>query len=448
MFRFLFLVFVAANFVAQAAPVTNRHVIIITIDGGAAFYFNDPKAPLTNVRKLAAEGVVAKGMKVSNPAVTWPNHTTLVTGVAPAKHSLLYNGLMVPNEKGGLSRESERSKSELVAVPTVYDFLHDKGYSTAAINWPASQKAAGLDFCLPDLHKPLPFTTPQLVKELRAEKILDDSSDEAFLNVATPKREQIWSDTACYLLRAHKPNFMLLHFLLADGMQHRFGPQSPEAYDALGLIDGHIGKLIETLDNSGLRENTSVFIVADHGFERVKKQIVASTILRRAGLLETDDHKTRVQAIPEGGTLMVYFRSAQTREADRKTVMKLFKNQEGISQLIEPKDFAKYGYPSPGKNPQMADLVLAAKEDYAFSGLEMIKESVVPTREGGAGSHGYLSTISKMNALFIAAGRGIAKGKTIGLVENIDIAPTAAYLLGENFPNADGKVLKQILVNP
>ena len=448
MFRFLFLVFVAINFDAQAAPATNHHVIIITIDGCAAFYFDDPKAPIPNLRKIGAQGVVAKGMKVANPSVTWPNHTTLVTGVYPAKHSLLYNGLMVPNKNGGLSREPERSKMELVAVPTVYDFLHEKGFSTAAINWPATQKATTLDFCLPDLHTPLPFTTPQLVKELIAEKILDDSSDEAFLSVATPKREQIWSDIACYLIRTHQPNFMLLHFLIADGMQHRYGPQSAEAYEALGLIDGHIGKLIDTLEKTSLRENTSVFIVADHGFERVKKHIVANAILRKADLLETADGKTRVQFISEGGTAMIYFRSAKTKEADRKRVISLFKKQEGIDQIIEPKDFGKYGYPLPENNAQMADLVLAAQSGYGFSSLEMVKEFIVPTRDEGAGSHGYLSTHPKMNALFIASGRGIAKGKKIGVVENIDIAPTAAYLLGENFPNTDGKLLKQILATP
>jgi predicted AlkP superfamily pyrophosphatase or phosphodiesterase len=448
--KLILLFFTASLTVGIAAENPNRQhrVILITIDGGAAFYFDDPKAPLTNLRRIAAEGVVARGMKVSNPAVTWPNHTTLVTGVSPAKHFLLYNGLMVPNKKGGLTRESERSKSELIAVPTVYDFLHAKGFSTAAVNWPATQKAATLDFVLPDLHTPLPFTTPQLIKELTAEKILNESSVEAFLNVATPKREEIWRDIACYLLRTHKPNLMLLHFLIADGMQHRFGPQSPEAYEALGLIDQHIGKLFDTLEKSGLRESTTVLIGADHGFARFDKQVVATAVLHKAGLLETADGKTRIQIIPEGGTAMVYFRSKKTKDEDRKKVVELFKNHEGVDEIIEPKDFVKLGYPSPKKNPQMADLVLSAKDGYSFSSLEMVNQEVVPARAGGAGSHGYLSTNPKMNAMFIAMGRGIAKGKQIGVIENIDVAPTIAYLLGEKLPNVDGKVLKQILATP
>lgn len=449
MLRTLIALIVAADLSAGiAAENPKNHVVVITIDGGAAFYLKDPKAPIPNLRKVMAEGVVADGMAVVNPAVTWPNHTTIVTGVSPAKHGLLYNGLLVPNKDGGFSRESEATKMQLVAVPTVYDFLHKKGFSTAGINWPATQKADTLDFCLPDLHRPFPFTTPQLLKELTAAKIFDDSSEAAFLNVATPKREQLWSDAACYLIRTHQPNLLLLHFLLTDGMQHRFGPKSPEAYDALRNVDEHIGEVFNAIEKSGLRDSTTVFILADHGFELVKKQIVSSTILRKAGLLETRDGKTRVQTIPEGGTLMVYCRSAKTREADRAKVIELFKNQEGVGEIIEPKDFAKYGYPSPKKNSQMADLVLSAEHGYSFSGVEKTEETIVPTREGGNGSHGYLSSNPNMNAIFIAVGRDIAKGKKIGMVENIDIAPTVAYLLGEKFPNADGKVLKQILANP
>jgi len=52
------------------AASTNHHVILITIDGLAAYYLTDAKAPIPTLRKLAAEGAVAEGMRVSNPAIT------------------------------------------------------------------------------------------------------------------------------------------------------------------------------------------------------------------------------------------------------------------------------------------------------------------------------------------------------------------------------------------
>jgi len=76
----LFLIVISA---CSAALAEDRHVVIITLDGFPAYLFHDPRAPIPTLRKLAAEGVSAEGMRVSNPSITWPNHTTLVTGVTP-----------------------------------------------------------------------------------------------------------------------------------------------------------------------------------------------------------------------------------------------------------------------------------------------------------------------------------------------------------------------------
>ncbi len=52
-----------------------------------------------------------------------------------------------------------------------------------------------------------------------------------------------------------------------------------------------------------------------------------------------------------------------------------------------------------------------------------------------------------MNALFIAAGNKIKKGQKIGMIKNADVAPTIFSLFGKALPDADGKVLNEILVN-
>ena len=51
-----------------------------------------------------------------------------------------------------------------------------------------------------------------------------------------------------------------------------------------------------------------------------------------------------------------------------------------------------------------------------------------------------------MNALFIAAGRGIKRAGKIGPVDNVDVAPTIAHLLGQNLAGAEGKVMTEILL--
>ena len=93
------IVVVAALFLAVAIraggqePRAIKHVVLVSVDGLAASYLDDPRANLPTLRKLAKTGAVAKGMITSFPSVTWPSHTSLVTGVQPAKHGVIGNSV-------------------------------------------------------------------------------------------------------------------------------------------------------------------------------------------------------------------------------------------------------------------------------------------------------------------------------------------------------------------
>ena len=66
-------------------------------------------------------------------------------------------------------------------------------------------------------------------------------------------------------------------------------------------------------------------------------------------------------------------------------------------------------------------------------------------RPASLGSHGYVASDPDLRALFIAAGRGIRPGTTLESVSNLDLAPTIAHLLGVALPDAQGKVLTEVL---
>ena len=61
-------------------------VIVISVDGLMPVSYTSTSAPAPNLRKLAAEGVWAEGVVGVLPTVTFPAHTTLITGVEPAVH--------------------------------------------------------------------------------------------------------------------------------------------------------------------------------------------------------------------------------------------------------------------------------------------------------------------------------------------------------------------------
>jgi hypothetical protein len=49
-----------------------------------------------------------------------------------------------------------------------------------------------------------------------------------------------------------------------------------------------------------------------------------------------------------------------------------------------------------------------------------------------------------MQAPFIVSGRRIKRGTKLGLIDNLDLAPTIAELLGQHLPAAIGKPLREI----
>jgi predicted AlkP superfamily pyrophosphatase or phosphodiesterase len=423
---------------------TNDHVLLITIDGLAAFYLTDPHAPLPTLHKLAAEGASAEALRVSNPSATWANHTTLVTGVHPDKHSVLFNGVLARFGPGQAVRiDAERDKSDLIAVPTLYDRLHQVGYTTAAINWPCTRGAAALDDNLPDVPKRLSHATPRLRAELVRAGILDDAEDKTFERKSAASQDLAWSRSAIHLLQTRAPNLLLLHLLVTDGMQHRYGPQSPAAYTALALADEEVADVLRTLETAGLRERTTVFIASDHGFARPSKLINPNVLLRKAGLLRPPPHQ-RAQSVSEGGTAFVFLTEPKTATEDRAKVIALLRGVEGIAEILEPDRYTALHLPDPIRNPQMGDLLLVSKEGYAFSD-ESLEDDIITPIPFPMGSHGYLSTDPHMNGVLIAWGRGIKSGTKLGVADNIDVAPTIAALFGQDLPGAQGKILTGML---
>ena len=437
-----------------ATGSTNHHVLLITIDGCAAYYLSDSKASLPTLRKLAREGAMAKGMRVSNPAITWPNHTTLVTGVHPEKHSVLFNGVLVrPGPGKPVKVDGERDKSDLVAVPTLFDHLHQAGYRTADINWPCTRRADALDDSFPDVPDQVTYTTPRLRDELIAARILESTNDATFRLLSAAAKDQIWTAAAAHVIEKRRPNFMLIHMLVCDSTQHKYGPQSPAAYTALALADAQLAEVLRALDRAGIREQTTVIVTADHGFETALKIINPNVAFRKAGLLDVATApgilKARAQIVSEGGIAMVYFTDPATMADDKAKVFELMRTHEGIADILTPEQFAALRMPDPAKNRQMAELILVAKPGYAFNNEARGEESLteVTLELGNQGHHGFLSTNPKMNATFIASGRGIKPGATLELINNIDVAPTIAHLLGQKLPGADGRILTEILDN-
>ena len=213
------------------------------------------------------------------------------------------------------------------------------------------------------------------------------------------------------MIRERKPRLLVLHLLELDSTHHQHGPNTPQGRAVAAVLDGLVGQVVKAVEDAGLRDRTAIFITADHGFIAVTKTLRPNAILRKQGLIKVKDGKitsARVHVVPEGGIGMVYLIDPATADEDRATVHRLFDGAEGVASVIEPAEFPRYHLPKPEDHPGMADMIIAAKEGYAVGGTTNGETLVAEHKQ--TGSHGYLSTEPKMNALFVASARGSSTG--------------------------------------
>lgn len=441
----------------SASAASAEHVILVSIDGWAHHYFDDPKCHMPAVKKLAAGGVRAKRMECSFPTVTWTNHTTLVTGVEPGKHGVLANEYFDRKEmkKVPLIPDPIFNKDEIVKVPTIYDVVKQAGMITGGVCWPASRGAATLDWTVPDVFEQELFEkygTPKLLEEARALGIPIEKQQEwcKLGNPGKAQRDYMYSQLAQHIIRAKKPNFLAVHLVSLDSFEHATGRQTPEAYWAANDSDNRVGDLVRATEDAGIRDKTAFVITTDHGFITFTKSINPNVLLRKEGLVKSAMGKTLAKdspvfAMAEGGACFVYVLDTANRAAILARITPRLGAMEGVADVIERKDFAaKLGHVLAEQDPREPDLCLSAKDGYTFSDSLADTQEINPT-DSPKGAHGYLQSDPNMHGCFVISGAGVKKGGVIDAMKNLDVAPTIARLLGVAMPGVDGRVLDEAL---
>ncbi|HYF36016.1 MAG TPA: ectonucleotide pyrophosphatase/phosphodiesterase [Prosthecobacter sp.] len=434
-----------------------EHVILVSIDGWSHHYFDDPKCHMPTVKKLAAEGARAKRMECSFPTVTWTNHTTLVTGVQPGKHGVIANAYFDRAEwkKVPFIPDPIFNKDEIVKVPTIYDLVKQAGMSTAGVIWPASRGAKTLDWTVPDVFEQELFEkygTPALLEEAKAAGIPIEKQMEWCKegNPGKPKRDYMYSLLAQHIIKTKKPNFLAIHLVMLDSLEHGHGRQVPEAYWAANDSDNRVADLVRATEEAGIRDKTVFVITADHGFITYTKTINPNVMLRKEGLQKvllgkTMDKSSKVFAMSEGGACFVYVFDQANRDSILADITPKLAAMEGVETVIERKDFAaKVGHQLAEQDAREPDLFLSAKDGYSFGDALAETKEIVET-ETPKGAHGYLQTHPHMMASFVISGAGVRKGVVIEEMRNLDVAPTMGRLLGVEMPDVDGRVLEEVM---
>ncbi|MGH9851369.1 MAG: ectonucleotide pyrophosphatase/phosphodiesterase, partial [Blastocatellia bacterium] len=298
-----------------------RHVILISVDGLPPDYYTAPeklglRAPTLTMMKQG--GAHAEGMEGVYPTVTYPQHTTMVTGARPAEHGIVQNRIFeAPTEP---QTRYWYWYSTALKTETLWTAAKKAGLTTAAVGWPVTV-GAEIDYNVPEIYEPgespatwkwtAKHSTPGLLEKALGPDLKKDSSvDERLTSVSE------------FIIKNHRPNLLLVHLIELDGAHHRHGPRTKPGIETAEREDGYIRRIVEATRQAGIYEQTTFFIVSDHGFASIDKRFSPNVALAKEGLITLDATGKatawKAAAWPAGGSCAIVLKDANDKETEAK----------------------------------------------------------------------------------------------------------------------------------
>jgi Type I phosphodiesterase / nucleotide pyrophosphatase len=411
-----------------------KHVVLITVDGFRPDFYLDTAWHAHHIRALMAEGAYAKGVTSVFPSMTYPSHTTIVTGVQPSVHGVYYNKMYEPAGSTGKIYWNDSS----IKSPTIWKAATDKGLKATALFWPVSADAP-VSCNIPDMAD----MGDALQKQFsRPAGFIDTLQNQLFNGI--PKinfgDDRNVAKIAAWVIKKDQPNLMTIHFFGVDHAEHMDGRDGPMVKEAIAAADSGIGIIMDALKAAGIWSSTTIIVTGDHGFVSVKTSVSPNTWLSNAGLLgnaKTGDWKAQFFTV--GGSAWLYLKDkndTKTLKSVQALLNRLPADQQQYFRIINRRQLDAVG-----ANPEVA-LVLSGENNASFNG-DSAGSAIKP---GKGGSHGYIPDFYEIRTGFVAHGAGIRKGAAITLMNERDIAVVVSSLLGLDFPSAAGKLPDGLLV--
>jgi predicted AlkP superfamily pyrophosphatase or phosphodiesterase len=417
-------------------------LVMISIDGLRPDYVtaadaHGVKAP--NLRRFLKEGAYAEGVVGVIPTVTYPSHTTLVTGVWPARHGISANTTFDPLQK---NYQGWYWYSEDIRVPTLWDAAARAGRATASIQWPVTV-GAKITWNIPEFWRTGTAEDAKLIRAVSTRGLLEEASAEIGEyrgGIDTSgDGDEIRGKYAAWILEKKKPALLTLHLAALDHTQHETGVFTAESIATLERLDAIIGGVREAAEHVAPGRAT-VAIVSDHGFVNYDQQLNMLSAFREAKLFSVDDKGkiTDWRAMPweTGGSAAIVLKDPKdmvTLGEVRQLLAKLAADPaNGIDRVLDAGELHKRGgYPD-------ASFFVGLKPGWR-TGAALTGPLVTKVKPGG--THGELPDLPDLRASFFIVGPGIPAGRNLGVIDMRDVAPTVAKKAGLSLSSAEGKAL-------
>jgi len=213
-----------ANPFDEAPVARTRHVIVISIDGLRPDAIAEYEAP--TLQRLVAEGSSSMRARTIFPSKTLPSHTSMLTGVTPEVHGILWNSF-------------DDEAAEHVAAQTIFDVAHAAGHRTAAFAAKAKFRHLFRPESLDRYQAPTSNARNRMAPETVAEAIA--------------------------YMRHDRPNLLFVHIGEPDFMGHTTGWMGGLYGWAVGQADAAVERLLDEADRTYGAGRYTVIVTADHG---------------------------------------------------------------------------------------------------------------------------------------------------------------------------------------
>ncbi|MBA2587606.1 MAG: alkaline phosphatase family protein [Alphaproteobacteria bacterium] len=422
-------------------PAAAHPVLMISIDGLRSKDVTDAPArgmKLPNLSRLMTDGAWADGVRDVLPSVTYPNHTTLVTGVAPAIHGIAGNLSFDPF---GKNMEAWYWYAEDVKVPSLFDVVHAKGARSLAFGWPATVGSLSITDNIPEYWRAYTQDDVKVVRAVStpgmAERInkISGTTFKATLGV-TLAADMAKAKAAAAIIAADHPLFSAVHLSSLDETEHEHGPDTPQKRANLEALDDIVGTLVAAARKA--QPDLVVALVSDHGFAAISHDVNMVTAFVEAGLVTLDKGKVKDwQAMPwyQAGSDIIVLKDRNDAAVKEKVAALLKKlaadPKNGIAGVIDRAEIAKRG------GAKEADFWVSFAPGFK-GGKALTGPLITPSVDKG--THGYFPDWDAMRSTFLIAGPDVPK-KALGEIDMHDIAPTVAKIMDVKLPAATGKPL-------
>ncbi len=429
-----------------------KYAVVISED---AMVYED----LTVLKELPAFGsvwdqaAIIKHNRSIYPTITYPCHTSMSTGCYPDRHGV------INNELTNLCEVSSKWEHfhHIVKVPDIFDRAKEHGLSTAAVYWPVTGNHPNIDWLIDEYW-------PQNPGEDEAECYRDAGSNDEAMDIVRRNihllhghmRQHPWGEKfinacACDIIERYRPNLLMIHPANVDGYRHRTGVFSNKVIHGLHECDVWLADIFQALYNAGIRDETNIFIVSDHGQINVQGNVLPNVLLRRAGLIDVNEDGSvrdyRAICKSMGASCQVWLKDPTDESVRRETLSVLEAARRegvyGIERIMTVEEAEREEHLSGGFS-----FVLETNGTYSFGNdwqEPVLRPINVDDYKLAHGTHGHHPDKGPQPCL-LAFGPDIRAGAVVEKANIVDIAPTVAASLGFDMPGTDGRVVREILL--